>query len=330
VNKTVSKIAAGEAKPDGQLEVVRNRVIPFLSPLSIRKIPMIGDQTYQLLRSMGIQTIHTLQLMPVEMVEKVLGKNGREVWRRANGIDPSPVRPYSEQKSLGTERTFEKDSTDVARLRELLVGMVEKLAYQLRKKQKLTACVTVKIRYSNFDTHTLQKRIPYTSLDHVLIGTAKELFERLYTRRMLIRLIGVRFSHLVGGVHQLDLFEDTPEMIRLYLALDRLRHRYGRKAVLRAVGIGSREGMPEEDPEEESPGAGNPAGRGPGRPAERDPWTGNPREGDGAYGNGAEGCPADGPLPEEIGQRDSWQPGGSTFKRLWKVSRPDYLTGNKI
>jgi DNA polymerase-4 len=293
VNKTVSKIAAGEAKPNGQLEVVQGRVIPFLSPLSIKKIPMIGDKTYRLLRSMGIQYIRTLQLMPVEMMEKVLGKNGHEVWKKANGIDPSPVKPYSEQKSMSTERTFEKDSIDVVHLRELLVSMVEKLAYQLRKKQKLTACVTVKIRYSNFDTHTLQKRIPYTSLDHVLIATTKELFDRLYKRRILIRLIGVRFSHLVGGVHQLDLFEDTPEMIRLYLALDRLRYRYGRKSVLRAVGISNREKMKQEqeDLEEENMEKA--------------------------------------PLPEEVEQRASWQMGGSTFQRLWKINRPDYLTGNR-
>ena len=288
VNKTVSKIATGEAKPNGELEVVKSRVIPFLSPLSIRKIPMIGDKTYHLLRSMGIQTIRTLQEMPVEMMEKVLGKNGNEVWRRANGIDAAPVRPYSERKSISTERTFEKDSIDVVHMQELLVSMVERLAYDLRKKQKLTACITVKIRYSNFDTHTLQKHIPYTSFDHVLIEAAKELFDRLYQRRILIRLIGVKLSHLVGGVQQLDLFEDTPEMIRLYLALDKLRNRYGKKSIRRAVGISNREKMKEEEDEEKQGKT----------------------------------------LPEEIEQRSSWQVGGSTFKRLWKINRPDYLTGN--
>ena len=288
VNKTVSKIATGEAKPNGELEVVKSQVIPFLSPLSIRKIPMIGDKTYRLLRSMCIQTVRTLQEMPVEMMEKVLGKNGNEVWRRANGIDAAPVRPYSERKSISTERTFEKDSIDVVHMQELLVSMVERLAYDLRKKQKLTACITVKIRYSNFDTHTLQKHIPYTSFDHVLISTVKELFDRLYQRRILIRLIGVKLSHLVGGVQQLDLFEDTPEMIRLYLALDKLRNRYGKKSIRRAVGISNREKMKEEEDEEKQ----------------------------------------DKPLPGEIEQRSSWQVGGSTFKRLWKINRPDYLTGN--
>jgi DNA polymerase-4 len=122
-------------------------------------------------------------------------------------------------------------------LNEKLVSMVEKIAFELRKQQKLTSCVTVKIRYSNFDTHTLQKRIPYTSFDHKLIGISKELFQRLYQRRMLIRLIGVRFSHLVQGTEQLNLFEDTSKDMRLYQTLDRLRKRYGRNAVERAVGV---------------------------------------------------------------------------------------------
>jgi DNA polymerase-4 len=144
---------------------------------------------------------------------------------------------YSERKSISTERTFEKDTTDVSALKKLLISMVEKIAFELRKKQKLTGCISIKIRYANFDTHSLQKHLPYTSFDHVLMETALELFERLYTRRMLIRLIGVRFSHLVGGHQQLDLFEDAPEMISLYQAMDSIRLRYGKKAVQRAVGI---------------------------------------------------------------------------------------------
>ncbi len=237
VNKTVSKIATGEAKPNGEIEVQKNIILPFLDPLSIRKIPMIGQKTYQVLRSMGIATIFTLRNIPAEMLEKVMGKNGTEIWKRANGIDNTPVISYSEQKSISTEHTFDKDTTDMTRLNQLLVSMVEKIAFELRKQEKLTSCVTVKIRYSNFDTHTLQKRIPYTSFDHVLADVAKELFCRLYQRRMLIRLIGVRFSYLVGGVQQLDMFEDTPEKVNLYLAMDRIRKRYGRDAVRRASGV---------------------------------------------------------------------------------------------
>jgi DNA polymerase-4 len=237
VNKTVSKIATGEAKPNGEIEVPDREVKHFLSPLSIRKIPMIGNQTFHLLRSMGISTIGTLGQIPMEMMDSLLGKNGTVIWKKANGIDPTPVVQYSERKSLGSERTFQRDTMDVAGLHDLLTSMVEKLAFQMRKEEKLTSIVTVKIRYSNFDTHTLQKRVPYTSFDHVLMPIARELFDRIYQRRMLIRLVGVRFSGLIRGVQQLNLFEDTSEMVHLYLAVDKLRRRYGSDSVKRASGI---------------------------------------------------------------------------------------------
>jgi DNA polymerase-4 len=235
INKTVSKIATGEAKPNGELFVGKDYVPSFLAPLSIRKIPMVGEKTFSLLRNLGVDTIATLRQMPPTLMERILGRNGVEIWRRANGIDDTPVQPYWEQKSISTEQTFEQDTIDVKFLNNLLVSMVEKLCFDLRTQEKLTACVTVKIRYANFDTETLQKRIPYTSFDHTLIGVVKELFKRLYTRRMLIRLIGVRFTHLVSGTQQLDLFEDTPEMVNLYLSLDRIRKRYGKRAVERAT-----------------------------------------------------------------------------------------------
>lgn len=237
VNKTVSKIATGEAKPNGELYVEKQGVGPFLAPLSIKKIPMIGNKTYRLLRSMGVANIRTLSMIPSEIIEMIMGKNGIIIWKKANGIDPAPVKPYSERKFISTENTFEQDSIDVVRIREIVSSMVEKIAFQLRKQEKLAGCVTVKIRYSNFDTHTLQRQIAYTSFDHVLIKIALELFDRLYKRRMLIRLVGVKFSHLVGGVQQLDMFEDTPEMINLYQAIDRIRRRFGAKAVRRAVSL---------------------------------------------------------------------------------------------
>ena len=236
VNKTVSKIATGEAKPNGELQVQREAVKSFLDPLSIRKIPMIGDKTYRLLRSMGIVTIATLSQIPVEMMERVMGKNGIVIWEKANGQDSTPVVPYSESKSISTETTFEQDSIDIIKMKEKLVKMVEKIAFELRDQQKLTSCVTVKIRYSNFDTHTLQKHVPYTAFDHILIPLVKELFDRLYQRRMLIRLIGVRFSGLVAGNPQLNMFEDSSEMISLYQALEKVRNKYGLKIVWRGVG----------------------------------------------------------------------------------------------
>ena len=235
-NKTVSKIATNEAKPSGQLEVEQERVKPFLNPLSISKIPMLGQKSYHLLRNMGVAIIETLGAMPVEMMIRVLGENGRSIWEKANGIDNAPVVPYTERKSISTERTFEKDTIDIVKINELLVTMVEGLTYDLRKQKRLTSCITVKIRYSNFDTHTMQARIPYTASDHVLIARARELFKKLYERRMLIRWVGIRLSHLVQGHPQINLFEDSTQMVSLYQAIDRLKNRYGDKAVIRAVG----------------------------------------------------------------------------------------------
>lgn len=235
-NKTVSKVGTGEAKPNGQKEIPQGTEKDFLAPLSIKKIPMVGDKTYQLLRGMGVMWIRTLQEMPMELLQQVLGENGSSIWHKAQGIDNSPIVPYSERKSISTERTFEQDTIDVQMLKGLLIGMAEKLAYQLRSEQKLTACVTVKIRYSDFNTYTMQARIPYTSLDHILIEKVKELFDKLYQKRMLIRLIGIRFSHLVHGGHQYNLFDQTPEQIQLYQAMDKIRKRYGDEAVARAVG----------------------------------------------------------------------------------------------
>lgn len=239
-NKTVSKIATGEAKPNNKIEIKKGTEKPFLSPLSVSKIPMVGEKTSNLLGRMGVKKIYTLQQMPVELMEKAMGKNGIVIWNKANGIDNSPVIPYQERKSISLERTFQKDTTDIHKLRTLMTAMAENLAYQLRQGNKLTACITVKVRYSDFNTYTLQKRIPYTSNDHNLIQYTKDLFEKLYNKRLLVRLVGLRFSHLVGGGHQINLFEDNAEVIRLYQAMDKIRNKYGVNAVKRAATMESK------------------------------------------------------------------------------------------
>jgi len=236
-NKTVSKIATGEAKPNNQLRIDYGKEKTFLAPLSISKIPMVGQKTQITLYGLGVKRIQTIQEMPVELMEKVLGQNGISIWKKANGVDTSPVIPYSERKSISTERTFDRDTIDVYKLRGILTAMAENLAFQLRRGLKLTACVTVKVRYSDFNTYTLQSRIPYTSADHILIPKTLELFEKLYQKRLLVRLIGVRFSHLVEGGLQINLFDDSEEMINLYHAMDKIRDKYGDRSVLRAYGM---------------------------------------------------------------------------------------------
>lgn len=235
-NKTVSKIGTGEAKPKGKLQIIETEVQPFLNPLSVKKIPMVGDKTFQLLSRIGVRTIHTLSEMPVLVLQQMIGANGKELWKKANGIDENPVVPYSEKKSISSERTFATDSIDVLEIKRLISGMAEKLAYQLRQEKWLTSTVVIKIRYSNFDTETKQHKIAYTSADHTLSRVALELFNKVYTRRMRIRLVGLRFTDLVHGNHQMNLFEDTEEQMSLYQTMDYLKNRFGKDALGRASG----------------------------------------------------------------------------------------------
>jgi DNA polymerase-4 len=238
VNKTVSKIATGEGKPKGNLQIPQPMVQQFLNPLSIRKIPMVGDATFKLLSRIAIRNIQTLAEMPINVLQEMIGKNGIELWKKANGIDNSPVEPYRERKSLSTEDTFHQDTTDMVFLRSVLCTMVEKLAYQLRSEGWLTSNVTVKLRYSNFDTETRQVTLAYTASDHTLTKAVLEAFGKLYQRRMSLRLVGVRFSKLVRGSYQINLFEDTQEMMSLYQAMDKIKNRFGANAVMRGSGIG--------------------------------------------------------------------------------------------
>ncbi len=236
VNKTVSKIGTGEGKPVGNLEIPEPMVRSFLNPLPVQKIPGIGDVTFRLLSRIGIRTILKLSEMPPEALQGLIGKNGVDLWKKANGIDNTPVEPYRERKSISTERTFNDDSIDIAMMKSMLIGMIERLSFQLRAEGWLASTVVLKIRYANFDTETRQAQVPYTSADHTLIRIGMELFEKHYHRRMRVRMIGVSFKGLVRGTYQINIFEDTLEMISLYQAMDRIRNRFGAAAVGRCAG----------------------------------------------------------------------------------------------
>jgi len=234
INKLVSTVATGECKPNGQRKVPDGQEAAFLAPLSIRKIPGIGKRTADFLCEMGITSVKTLRSMPVQMLEAAFGKNGRLLWNKAHGIDNSPLIPFDERKSISTETTFETDTINIVQLRSVLKAMTEKLAYKLRQEKKLAACVGVKIRYSDFETVSIQAQIPHTSSDHLLALKALELFDQLYKRRLLIRLVGVRLSRLTHGSYQVNLFEDRQEEMRLFEAMDAIKNKYGTGILTRA------------------------------------------------------------------------------------------------
>ena len=231
VNKTVSKVGAGEVKPNGTKLVPAGTEKGFLAPLPVGKLPSVGRETERRLALMGARTCQTLSEVPPRLLEREFGKHGLLMWKKANGEDDSPVVPYREQDSISSERTFHEDSIDMRFLQDEIRRQTAQLAYELRALGKLTACVTVKLRYSDFNTFTKQAKIPYTAQDGLLTEHALSLFERLYERRQAIRLLGVRFSELVPGSSQLNLFDDTEKEGRLLAAMDKIRDRFGKGAV---------------------------------------------------------------------------------------------------
>lgn len=232
-NKLLSKVATNEKKPEAAAYVPYGEEKSYLAPLSIDRMPMIGKKTADLLFSMGVHTIKVLSEIPKPMLENLMGRNGTELWRRANGIDDTPIVPYREQKSISTETTFPQDTTDIKFLKAQLTHLAERAAFELRQQQKLAGCITVKIRYADFDTVSRQVSIPYTSLDTVILQQVTELFTRLYDRRVRIRLVGVKLSRLVPGNYQISLFDDTREMIALFQSIDAIKKRFGTKYLSR-------------------------------------------------------------------------------------------------
>jgi len=236
-NKLVSKIATDISMPNGQVQVPFGLEKAFLAPLSIIRIPGIGEKTASLLNDMGVRTVKVLSEIPVDHLKNLLGKPGMELSKKANGIDETPVIPFKEQKTISTEETFQTDTIDINFLNSRLLRMTEKIGFELRNQNRLTGCVIVKLTYSNMQTFTKQSVIPYTNADSILFTTAKFLFSKLYERRMLIRTLGVSFNHLIPGNLQISLFDDTQEMVNLNIAIDSVKHRFGEKFLVRAAGL---------------------------------------------------------------------------------------------
>ncbi len=238
INKTVAKIATGEAKslPEKHIFIKKDEVQGFLNPLSIKKIPMLGPKAYEILNRYGIQTIEQLSKASPEHLSSLLGKNGITVWEKANGIDNTPVVQERIRKSLGSEETFEFDTNDIKFMNNLIIKTTEQLCYELRNMGMYTECLTIKLKYANFKTRTIQKTFSATNTDGELIAIAKELFQKLYDKNQKVRLLGVRFSNLVDSPSQLSLFGEPKKNTKLYEALDKIRGKFGDDAVGRASG----------------------------------------------------------------------------------------------
>jgi DNA polymerase-4 len=236
-SKTVAKMATNQAKPNGQLWVKAGEEKAFLAPLNIRKIPGLGEHTCQKLYQYGIEKIGDLQKVNIKFLEAVFGKAGTFIYNKAHGLDDAEIVAHTGRKSISTETTYHSDVKDIRTLENTLVSMTEELAGKLRRENKVSSCLAIKIRYANFETHTVQQKIPLTAAEHILIPGIKNLLKKSWNQHRPIRLIGVRLSDLCTGSYQINLFEDNEERIRLYQAMDNINFRYGEKTVCRAAGM---------------------------------------------------------------------------------------------
>lgn len=235
VNKCLAKMATNEAKPNGELYVPQEAVQAFLKPLTVGKIPMLGQKMQESLNKIGIHTIGQLASLSESFLENKFGEYGTYIWKRAHGIDNSPVAPYHERKSISTENTFHADTNDIDFLDRVLASMVAELTYQLRKENFITGNVAVKIRYENFETHTQQSAIEHTNADNVLLKKVREIFAKAYYEKRMVRLIGIRFGSLVHGLGQINMFENTPMRQDLYKAMDKIKNRFGEGVIKTAT-----------------------------------------------------------------------------------------------
>ncbi len=233
-NKMVAKIATDEAKPNGYLFVQPGMEKIFLAPLSVNKFSGVGEHTFEKLKEMGIYTIQQLSDTSIDVLEKKLGKYGADLWNKSQGIHHGEVHPYHEAKSISTENTFEENKSDLNFLLSELVRMTEKIAYELRKDEKLAGCIAVKIRYPDFETTSRQTTIDYTFRDDELIPQAIDLFHKLYRPGEPVRLLGVRLSELTNEATQGSLFDDAEKKTKLYEAIDAVKDKFGKSLLQKA------------------------------------------------------------------------------------------------
>lgn len=239
--RLVAKVASDQAKPRGLVWVPAGAESKFLGPLSVRRIPGIGRVTEAALQTMGIETVGQLAGIPEDRLQEVFGRWGTALYRKAHGEDSYEFVIDAEPKSISHSHTFGSDTKDRRTLEAMLSHLCQKGAKRLREASLDARTVTLRIRYSGFQTvtrsHTLSEP---THLDPVLLAALRRLFERHCERRP-VRLIGIEFGTLSHGANQIALFgsESREKLERLARATDQLRDRFGFTTIQLGGSLGS-------------------------------------------------------------------------------------------
>ncbi|MBE0596514.1 MAG: DNA polymerase IV, partial [Desulfuromonadales bacterium] len=250
-NKFLAKLASEAAKPDGLLELLPAAVEQFLLPLPVGRLWGVGAVTAERLRRQGVETVAALRGVDKALLRRWFGSSGELLWFLARGEDDRPVQAVEGAKSIGAEETFAHDLSDPDELRRELLALAERVARRVRRLQLVGCCLTLKVRYADFETVTRSQTLA-EGIDHApaLCQEAEALLARTEAGRRPVRLLGVTLSRLCAkGIGQQSLFQaDGERKEALDQALDHLHRRFGEGGVCRASLLGRRLPLqPEED-----------------------------------------------------------------------------------
>ena len=232
--KVVAKIASDSGKPDGLVEVTAGQEKDFLAPLPVASLPGVGKKTEQSLKAMGIKTIGKLAVLPLEVIKNRFGSYGLMIHHYANGIDNREVETPGQAKSISRETTFAEDTSDKVFLQAMLRYLCERVGAELRQETKHARTITLKLRYSDFETITrrFSSKEAIDADELIFDGAVKLLEQALYGKKKPVRLIGIGVSNLVGYGKQLNLLDSRPQRLEhLDRAIDRIRNKYGFTAI---------------------------------------------------------------------------------------------------
>lgn len=231
-NKVVAKIAAQTVKPAGVIYVPHGTEQEFLAPLSIDVIPGVGKKTSEILRRKGFNAVADLQAASKEKLQRILGKHGLWIHEVANGFGPDHLSTEHERKSIGNEETFAHDIADRNELEKILFSLTEEVCSSLRYRHLKARTFTLKLRYADFQTITRATTFEPTNDDTIIFKAMLELLDASYTRRIAIRLLGVRASHLVEEEQlELPLFPEDKKRSQMLDAVDKIRKKFGEDVI---------------------------------------------------------------------------------------------------
>ncbi len=233
-NRLIAKLGSEHRKPDGLTVVTPEEVLDFLAPMPVTNLRGLGRQTQKIFKRIGISTVAQLRVVPLLYLEEQLGRKAAASFQnQALGIASDEVVPGRGRKSISKETTFEEDIREQYILHDVLRGLAAEVAATARRENLSGSVVTLKIRFTGFETHTRQHKLSISTHDErVILREAWALFLHSNLPRKPVRLIGVGISNWQQNEPvQTDLFEQPQEHEtdnQLLETLDQVTDRFGK------------------------------------------------------------------------------------------------------